>query len=101
MEPLTITALLWIAPLWTSVEACRHRRAAWRMAGHARWVWAGLPLTTELASLSVLGSTPLYRSGILVANVIVVAYLAKIRDHVRLASGMIRASTRPSHDRPT
>lgn len=101
MEPLTITALLWIAPLWTSVDACRHRRAAWQMAGHARWVWAGLPLAAELASMRVLGSAPLSSAGILAANVLVVAYLAKIRDHVRLASGMIRASTVPSQESPT
>lgn len=100
MEPLTITALLWTAPLWTSVDAYRHRSAAWRMAGHARWVWAGLPLTCELASLSVLGSTPLYPAGILAANVLVVAYLAKIRDRVRLTSGMIRASSAASQERP-
>ena len=62
---------------------------------------AGLPLATELAGLSVLGSTPLSRAGIPgAANVLVVAYLAKSRDRVGLASGMIRASTVPSQERP-
>lgn len=90
MDALMLSLLLWISPIWASADALRSSGSAWRMSGHHRSLWVVMPAGLELASFTIAPSLGSYRVALIAANLVVVAYLAKIRHLVQLADGTIR-----------
>lgn len=98
--PIAGLITAFVIPLWVPIDVCRYSGAAWTTAGFKRWFWLVVPAASVALSITafVRSWTLLGVACLLLADGLVVYYLAKVRFLVRVGHDV--HDPRASHPDP-